>query len=101
MDMMYGSKKIELTPEMLADAAAEMLADAAAVLLALSETLTETLEETMAESPKLPEEEVREMRQLNEEAGHALMVGIAACKMLTDAMRRKGDAGPDGKTAAQ
>jgi hypothetical protein len=93
MDMMHGSKKIELTPE--------TLADAAAVLQALSETLTETLEETLAESPELPEEEVREMWQLNEEAGHALMVGIAACKVLTDAMRKREEAGADDATAAQ
>ena len=93
MNLMYGSKKIELTPE--------TLADAAAVLLALSETLTETLEETLAESPELPEEEVREMRQLNEEAGHALMVGVAACKVLTDAMRKREEAGADDATAAQ
>lgn len=92
MDLMYGSKKIELTPETLADAA---------VLLALSETLTETLEETLAESPELPEEEVQEMRWLNEESGHALMVGIAACKVLTDAMRKREEAGADDATAAQ
>lgn len=93
MNLMYGSKKIELTPE--------ALADAAAVLLALSETLTETVEETLAERPELPEEEVREMRQLNEGAGHALMVGIAACKVLTDAMHKREEVGADDATAAQ
>ena len=93
MNLMYGSKKIELTPE--------TLTDAASVLLIMSADLTETVEEVLAESPELPEEEVREMWQLNEEAGHALMVGIAACKVLTDAMRKREEAGADDATAAQ
>lgn len=93
MNLMYGSKKIELTPETLADAAAG--------LMALSEILKEMLKETLAEDPELSEEEVREVRRLNEEVGDALMVGIAACEVMTDAMRKREETGADDATAAQ
>lgn len=93
MIVMHEAKKIELTPE--------KLADAAAVLLALAETMTETVEETLEDADGMPEEEERELLQLNEEAVNALMVGIAACKVLMDAMRKREEAGADDATAAQ